>query len=108
MDGLGLARPNLWCMVITAMRLQLSKVLRFTSLAALVAPLFAQQLVAFAGPGSQATPPPGSATTAMKPEDTEVWEPVPKVVTPGASNTAPPSDAIMSVRWQESRRVGDE
>jgi Domain of Unknown Function (DUF1080) len=24
-----------------------------------------------------------------------VWEPVPKVVTPGPSNTAPPSDAIV-------------
>src|ERR1700760_2583315 len=30
-----------------------------------------------------------------KPEDTEVWEPVPPVVTPGANNTAPPSDAIV-------------
>lgn len=31
-----------------------------------------------------------------KPEDTEVWEPVPKVVTAGAINTyAPPSDAIV-------------
>jgi hypothetical protein len=30
-----------------------------------------------------------------KPEDTEVYEPVPKVVTPGANNTAPPSDAIV-------------
>ncbi|MBV9156819.1 MAG: DUF1080 domain-containing protein [Acidobacteriaceae bacterium] len=37
------------------------------------------------------------ATTqrAPKPEDTEVWEPVPKVVTPGANCTAPPSDAII-------------
>ncbi len=33
--------------------------------------------------------------TTAKPEDTEVWEPVPKVVTPGATNTAPPSDAIV-------------
>ncbi|HTU45838.1 MAG TPA: DUF1080 domain-containing protein [Bryobacteraceae bacterium] len=33
--------------------------------------------------------------TAAKPEDTEVWEPVPKVVTPGATCTAPPSDAIV-------------
>ena len=31
----------------------------------------------------------------MKPADTEVWEPVPKVVTPGMNNTAPPSDAIV-------------
>jgi hypothetical protein len=34
-------------------------------------------------------------TTKPKPEDTEVWEPVPKVVTPGATCTAPPSDAIV-------------
>ena len=32
---------------------------------------------------------------AGKPEDTEVWSPVPKVVTPGANNTASPSDAIV-------------
>jgi Domain of Unknown Function (DUF1080) len=30
-----------------------------------------------------------------KPEDTEVWQPVPKVVTPGATCAAPPSDAII-------------
>jgi hypothetical protein len=30
-----------------------------------------------------------------KPQDTEVWEPVPKVVTPGATNAAAPSDAIV-------------
>lgn len=30
-----------------------------------------------------------------KPEETEVWEPVPKVVTPGATNNLPPSDAIV-------------
>jgi hypothetical protein len=30
-----------------------------------------------------------------KPEDTEIWEPVPAVVTPGVNNTAPPSDAIV-------------
>jgi hypothetical protein len=30
-----------------------------------------------------------------KPEDTEVWEPVPNVVTPGATCGAPPSDAIV-------------
>src|ERR1035438_6776844 len=32
---------------------------------------------------------------AAKPQDTEVWEPVPKVVTPGAHDSAPPSDAIV-------------
>ena len=30
-----------------------------------------------------------------KPEDTETWEPVPKVVTPGDKPGAPPSDAIV-------------
>ena len=30
-----------------------------------------------------------------KPEETEVWTPEPKVVTPGATSTAPPSDAIV-------------
>ncbi|HXJ42015.1 MAG TPA: DUF1080 domain-containing protein [Bryobacteraceae bacterium] len=32
---------------------------------------------------------------AQKPQDTEVWEPVPKVVTPGATDAAAPSDAIV-------------
>lgn len=30
-----------------------------------------------------------------KPQATEVWEPVPKVVAPGATDSAPPSDAIV-------------
>lgn len=30
-----------------------------------------------------------------RPQDTEVWEPVPKVVSPGASFAAPPADAIV-------------
>ena len=54
--------------------------LKFFACAALiaaVAPAFAQQP---AGP---------------KPQDTEVWEPVPKVVTPGPTDEAPPSDAIV-------------
>jgi len=29
------------------------------------------------------------------PADTEVWEPIPKIITPGASDSAPPSDAIV-------------
>jgi hypothetical protein len=33
--------------------------------------------------------------TKPKPEDTEVWTPVPRVVTPGATDAAPPSDAIV-------------
>lgn len=35
--------------------------------------------------------------TRPRPEDTEVWTPVPRVVTPGATNDAPPSDAIVLV-----------
>ena len=33
--------------------------------------------------------------TKPRPEDTDVWGPEPKVVTPGAQCTAPPSDAIV-------------
>ncbi len=54
-----------------------SKFLAFATLIALVTPLAAQQPV------------------SPKPEETEVWTPVPKVVTPGATNATPPSDAIV-------------
>ena len=46
----------------------------------------------------------GSATVSVlaqqpaappKPEETEVWTPVPAIVTPGATDSAPPSDAIV-------------
>jgi hypothetical protein len=42
---------------------------------------------------AQAVPPPPGSTA--KPQDTEVWTPVPAVVTPGAMATAPPSDAVV-------------
>jgi hypothetical protein len=42
-----------------------------------------------------AQPPAGARPAGAKPQDTEVWEPVPKIVTPGATNSAPPSDAIV-------------
>lgn len=35
------------------------------------------------------------AAPKPRPQDTEVWEPVPVVVTPGPSNAAPPSDAVV-------------
>jgi len=38
---------------------------------------------------------PAAQAGQAKPEDTEVWEPVPKVITPGPTNAAPPSDAIV-------------
>ena len=59
-------------------RTQLSKFLAFAAaLITVAALLYAQQ------------------PAAPKPEETEVWTPVPKIVTPGATNAAPPSDAIV-------------
>jgi hypothetical protein len=52
-------------------------ILMFSACAVLTASAFAQE-----------TPKP-------KPEDTEVWTPVPAIVTPGATDSAPPSDAII-------------
>jgi Domain of Unknown Function (DUF1080) len=43
----------------------------------------------------QAASPQKSASASAKPQDTEVWQPVPKVVTPGTECNAPPSDAII-------------
>ncbi len=63
------------------MRIQLSMLLALTTFVAVGVQVFAQQ------PAAQTAP-------TAKPEDTEVWEPVPNVVTPG-TNTAPPSDAIV-------------
>jgi hypothetical protein len=36
-----------------------------------------------------------NAQQKPKPEETELWEPVPKVVTPGKTNSDPPSDAVI-------------
>jgi hypothetical protein len=35
------------------------------------------------------------ALMAQKPQDTEVWSPVPKIITPGKSNADAPSDAVV-------------
>ncbi len=64
------------------MRIQFSTMLAFCAVMATGLPVSAQQATQ-------------QSTTSQKPEDTEVWEPIPKVVTPGASNSAPPSDAIV-------------
>ncbi len=72
-------------------QIQFSKLLASAALFALTIPLVAQ------------TP------AAAKPEDTDVWAPVPTVVTPGAACGAPPSDAIVLFdgknldRWISSR-----
>ena len=52
-------------------------------------------LLAQSPANSQSAPAQTTSTPAPKPEETEVWEPVPAVVTPGATCTAPPSDAIV-------------
>ena len=73
------------------------KLLVTATLIVLAAPVTATHVSASTGTRGQGTQ--ASAQTAAavkaKPEDTEVWQPVPKVVTPGATNAAPPSDAIV-------------
>ena len=59
------------------MRIDSIKLSAFALLIAVAAPLVAQE------------------AAKPKPEDTEIWEPVPKVVTPGDKAGAPPSDAIV-------------
>jgi hypothetical protein len=75
-------------------RIEVSKFLAFAALICFAAsiPVFAQ---APAAPQGAAAPAQATTPAAPKPEETEVWEPVPKVVTPGAACGAPPSDAIV-------------
>ncbi len=68
-------------------RMALSKV---TMLLLALAPMLSAQAAQSAGATSQ-----GTMSDKPKPEETEVWQPVPKVVTPGATCGAPPSDAIV-------------
>jgi hypothetical protein len=67
------------------MRMHLINTLAVAGLSLLGTPLLAQQ-----APASQAP-----AAPQGKPQDTEVWEPVPKVVTPATSPGGPPSDAVI-------------
>ena len=61
------------------MRIKFSTLLTLPLLGALTIALGAQQ----------------AATQKPRPEDTEVWEPVPKVVAPGTSTTTAPADAVI-------------
>ncbi|MBV9761561.1 MAG: DUF1080 domain-containing protein [Acidobacteriaceae bacterium] len=70
------------------MPIQLLRSLALITLLAPAATLIARQATA---PASTQAPSTGNA----KPEDTEVWEPVPKAVTPGDTCGAAPSDAII-------------
>ncbi len=67
-------------MLLVIMRTHFSKFLAIATLAAAAVPVVARQQ---------------DTGTKMRPEDTEVYEPAPKKITPGANNTAPPSDAIV-------------
>jgi len=60
-----------------SMNTRLSQLLALAALVSISAALSAQQ------------------AAKPKPEDTEVWTPVPAIVTPGATEAAPPSDAIV-------------
>jgi hypothetical protein len=73
------------------MRVQNLMVLLFATLIAVTAPGLTQQPTAPQSVEQQSTAKP----VAPKPQDTEVWEPVPKIVTPGSTDAAPPSDAIV-------------
>src|SRR5258706_16286706 len=79
------------------MRIQFSSLLAFTSFVVMDTLLFAQQPAA-APQGAQQQAAPATAEAkpqTAKPEDTEVWDPVPKGVTPGANNAAPPPGAMV-------------
>jgi Domain of Unknown Function (DUF1080) len=73
------------------MRIQNLTLLFYATLIAVTAPGLAQQAPSSQGVEQQVAAKP----VAPKPQDTEVWEPVPKIVTPGSTDTAPPSDAIV-------------
>jgi 3-keto-disaccharide hydrolase len=66
---------------------RLTLLLTFAILGVLAARSAAQQL-----PERQGR---AAASGAAKPGDTEVWEPVPRAVTPGPTSNAPPSDAVI-------------
>lgn len=78
------------------MRTQLSLMLASPLLLTLVtAPLAAQPAPKAQAGAAQAGGAPQAAAAQAKPQDTEQWEPVPKVVAPGPVDSAPPADAVV-------------
>ncbi|HEX3893701.1 MAG TPA: DUF1080 domain-containing protein [Terracidiphilus sp.] len=63
------------CMLISVMKISLRNAAHIALFASLALPVLGQQ--------------------KPKPEDTEIWQPEPKVVTPGTTVSTPPSDAII-------------
>jgi hypothetical protein len=66
-----------------------------TITAVLAMPAAAQEKPASQPASPQAQSAPAQTPAKPSPKDTEVWEPVPPIVTPGATNDKPPSDAII-------------
>lgn len=83
--------------MVRIVQIKFSKLLAISAIVAGGSGVWVQQLTAAPGAKGPLTAAPAQATqqTNAKPEDTEVWDPVPKVVTPGATCGAPPSDAII-------------
>jgi len=50
----------------------------------------------------------GIAQKKPDPKDTEVWEPEPRIVTPGATNAEPPSDAIVLFDGKDLSKWADK
>ena len=75
------------------MKTSVSRLTAAVFAAMLAAPLAAQQTPA--PPGGQAQPDAAAAARAAEAKKTEVWEPVPPIVTPGKTNSDAPSDAIV-------------
>jgi 3-keto-disaccharide hydrolase len=78
-------------------RIELSKFFVVTALIAVVGPFLALSPASPPEAQAQGAAAPSQTTNPAgpKPQDTEIWEPIPKVVTPGANCGAAPSDAIV-------------
>ncbi len=76
-------------------RIRFSSLLTSAALIALGLPLLAQTPAATPAAQPSAAASQTQAAARPKPEETEIWEPAPDVVTPGSPPGAPPSDAIV-------------
>jgi hypothetical protein len=76
-------------------RIEFSKFIAFEALLVATIPVFAQSPGSPQGAPGAAASAQAAPSPAPKPEETEVREPVPKVVTPGTNCGEPPSDAIV-------------
>jgi len=91
--ALNFALPEPGALGVSSLVIMRSENLKFSAFATLL--VFAAPLLSLQMAMAQAASNQGVTTSAAKPQDTEVYEPVPPVVTPGANNAAPPSDAIV-------------